>query len=115
MTSQQNKFGISLSDNAAKRINYLTSKEEDRDKKLRISVIGGGCSGFQYKYEFINKIEKDDTVIENSGAIVVIDEVSAELIKGSELDYIETLGFEHFQIKNPQAASRCGCGNSFSI
>lgn len=115
MSISQNKYNIAITDNAAKRINFLTSQEEDKGKKLRVSVIGGGCSGFQYKYEFVEESEQDDAVIQKTGATVLIDEISADLIKDSVIDYVETLGFEHFKITNPKAASRCGCGNSFSI
>lgn len=111
----QNKYNISITDNAAKRINFLTSQEEDKGKKLRVSVIGGGCSGFQYKYELVSESEKDDTIIQKAGATALIDQVSADMVKNCTIDYVETLGFEHFQITNPKAASRCGCGNSFSI
>jgi len=115
MSKTENKHNITLSDSAAERIGYLSSQDDDRGKKLRISVIGGGCSGFQYKYDFVDTSEKDDIIIEKGGATVLIDEISADLIKNSQINYVQTLGFEHFEIKNPNAASRCGCGNSFSI
>jgi len=115
MSKTENKHNITLSDSAAERIGYLSSQDDDRGKKLRISVIGGGCSGFQYKYDFVDTSEKDDIIIEKGGATVLIDEISADIIKNSQINYVQTLGFEHFEIKNPNAASRCGCGNSFSI
>jgi len=115
MSKTENKHNITLSDSAAERIGYLSSQGDDRGKKLRISVIGGGCSGFQYKYDFVDNTEKEDIIIEKNGATVLIDEISADLIKNSQINYVQTLGFEHFEIKNPNAASRCGCGNSFSI
>ncbi|MEQ9115833.1 MAG: iron-sulfur cluster assembly accessory protein [Rickettsiales bacterium] len=115
MSSIENKHNITLSDSAAQRIGYLSSQEEDKGKKLRISVIGGGCSGFQYKYEFVASTDKDDLVIHKDKATVVIDQTSADLINNSEINYVQTLGFEHFEIRNPNAASKCGCGNSFSI
>ncbi len=115
MASEQKNFEISLSESAAKRISFLTQQGEDKGKKLRISVLGGGCSGFQYKYELVDTIESDDIIIKNDGATLIIDQVSADLLKGSVVNYIESLGFAHFEIKNPNAASKCGCGNSFSI
>lgn len=115
MDSTENKHNISISDSAAARIAFLSSQEEDKGKKLRISVEGGGCSGFQYKYEFVTDSEKGDLVLHKDGATVVIDEVSAEMIQNSQVNYVQSLGFEHFEIKNPNAASKCGCGNSFSI
>ncbi len=104
-----------ISDNAAKRIAFLAAQEPFADAKLRIAVDGGGCSGFQYKYEFTSETGASDVVIERAGAKVVIDEISLPFIQGSMIDYIETLGAAHFEIKNPNASARCGCGNSFSV
>lgn len=107
---------FSLSENAIKRIAYLISKRNDPSIKLRISVEGGGCSGFQYRYNFVQEqATSDDLYIEKDGAKVLIDSSSLELIKGSTLDYSESLDGAYFQIKNPTASSGCGCGNSFSI
>jgi iron-sulfur cluster insertion protein len=115
MDSTENKHNISISDSAADRIAFLSSQEEDKGKKLRISVEGGGCSGFQYKYEFVTETQDGDLILTKNNATVIIDDVSAEMIQNSEINYVQTLGFEHFEIKNPNAASKCGCGNSFSI
>ncbi len=104
---------ITVSDNAASKINELTSKES-LNKKLRISVNAGGCSGFQYQYDFVQNNNSDDLVLEKNGAIILIDSISAEFMKNSTIDYIETLGSAEFLIKNPNATSKCGCGNSFS-
>lgn len=105
-----------LSQSASKRISFLISKRDNNEVKLRISVEGGGCSGFQYKYEFVtDKVSDDDLYIEQDGARVLIDSVSLELVKGSTLDFNEDLNGSFFQIKNPVAASGCGCGNSFSV
>jgi iron-sulfur cluster insertion protein len=107
---------FSLSDSACKRIAYLIAKRNDSQVKLRISVEGGGCSGFQYRYNFVNDTPTaDDLYIEQAGAKVLIDNTSLELIKGSMLDFTEDLNGAYFQMKNPIAASGCGCGNSFSI
>jgi iron-sulfur cluster insertion protein len=108
---------IYISDNAAKRINQLLSEEDSNIKLvLRISVEGGGCAGFQYKYEFVNdQVSEDDHVFKKNDAVVVIDSMSLELIKGSIVDYVEELGSAYFEIKNPNAKIGCGCGNSFSL
>ncbi|HCR86298.1 MAG TPA: iron-sulfur cluster assembly accessory protein [Alphaproteobacteria bacterium] len=107
-------MNIQISDNAAKRILKLL-KDEPANSRLRIAVEGGGCNGFQYKFDFDTNKAEDDIIIKNGGAEVLLDSTSAELIAGSILDYIETLGYAHFEIKNPQAQSSCGCGNSFSV
>lgn len=107
---------FSLSTNASKRIAFLISKRNDPQIKLRISIEGGGCSGFKYNYNFVtDNATKEDLYIEQDGAKVLIDLVSLELIKGSILDFTEDLNGSYFQMKNPIAASGCGCGNSFSI
>jgi iron-sulfur cluster insertion protein len=107
-------YNIEISDSAAKRIAWLLSKESQADSKLRIAVDGGGCNGFQYKFDFVTETESDDVVLEKDGAKLVIDTVSLDMLSGSIVDYVETLGAAHFEIKNPQAKSSCGCGNSFS-
>lgn len=103
-----------ITENAAKRINELRQKEP-QDAKFRISVNGGGCSGFQYNFEFVASKGNDDNIFEKNGAIVVIDEMSMGFLLGSKLDYVETLGSAGFEIKNPLATATCGCGNSFSV
>jgi iron-sulfur cluster insertion protein len=111
---QEKKFKIS--DNAAKRIAFLLTKEPE-NSKLRISVSAGGCSGFMYQYNFVtDEINtEEDIFIEKLGALVLVDKVSIEFLDDSELDFIENLGGSYFDIKNPNAASKCGCGNSFSL
>jgi iron-sulfur cluster insertion protein len=111
-----NTKNFSISDNAAKRISFLMSKDGKKNVMLRISVDGGGCSGFQYKYEFTNEPPADDDLIfENKESKVVIDKMSLEFIEGAQVDYIEELGAAYFSIKNPNASNSCGCGNSFSV
>jgi len=106
---------FSLTESAAKRIEFLLSKRSN-NAKLRVSVEGGGCSGFQYRYNFVeDEATLDDLYIEQNGARVLIDLVSLELIKGSLLDYSEDLNGAYFQIKNPMAVAGCGCGNSFTV
>lgn len=104
-----------ISDNAAAKILALLSAEANQNQRLRISVSGGGCSGFQYHFLFDEEKLDEDLVFEHQGAQVIIDEVSLRLLKGSILDYVEDLSSASFVLKNPNAASSCGCGNSFSV
>ncbi len=106
---------VSLSANAAKRVAWLLEQEGKPDLMLRVSVSGGGCSGFQYGFSFDDTVNPDDRTFERDGVRAVIDEVSLELLAGSEIDYVEELVGASFQVKNPNAASSCGCGASFSI
>lgn len=105
---------FSVSDSAAKRIAFLASKEA-KPVMMRVAVLGGGCSGFQYNFSFEQQRNEDDLVIERNGASVLVDATSLELLKGSELDYVEEMVGAAFQVKNPNATSSCGCGNSFSV
>ena len=102
-----------VTNNAAKKIIEL-SKKKDK-KMLRISVTGGGCQGFQYNLDMENKSEKKDIIIKKNNALVVIDQNSLNLIKGSEIDFVEDLIGSRFKIDNPKATSSCGCGTSFSL
>jgi len=106
---------IVITDNAARRIAALKAQEEAGDAFLRIAVSGGGCSGFQYGLTFDEETNPDDLVFEHGGVRVVVDEVSLDLLNGAEIDFVEDLMGASFQIRNPNAASSCGCGNSFSI
>jgi iron-sulfur cluster insertion protein len=106
---------ITISDSAARRIAALKAQEAAEGAFLRIAVSGGGCSGFQYGLSFDEETSPDDVVFEHGGIRVVVDDVSLELLNGSEVDFVEDLMGASFQIKNPNAASSCGCGNSFSI
>lgn len=100
-----------ITDNAAARITELC----DKGVYFRISVNGGGCSGFQYEFDYkASKAEKDIEFTYN-GATVLVDEISIELIGGAQLDYSEDLGGARFEIKNPNATAKCGCGKSFGI
>ena len=87
----------------------------DNSKYFRITVLGGGCAGFQYKFEFENSKKIDDLLIKTDKIIVLIDDTSLNLIKGSQIDYVNDLIGSSFKINNPQASSSCGCGTSFSI
>lgn len=106
---------VELTDSAARQIAKILSQEEHRGLMLRVSVSGGGCAGFQYGFTFDDTRSEGDTVIERDGAVVLIDEVSADMLNGSKIDYTEDLIGASFSIKNPQAKSSCGCGNSFSV
>ena len=106
---------VSLSASAAKRVAWLLDQEEQPGLMLRVSVSGGGCSGFQYGFSLDDTVNPDDRTFERDGVTAVIDEVSLELLAGSEIDYVEELVGASFQVKNPNAASSCGCGASFSI
>ena len=113
--SQAETPPVTLSESAAKRIAFLRTQENSPGAKLRVSVSGGGCSGFSYGFEFDDQQNDDDTVIERNGVEVLIDEVSMMYLAGSEIDYVEDLMASAFAIKNPNASSSCGCGSSFSI
>jgi iron-sulfur cluster insertion protein len=104
-----------MSESAANRIAWLMNQEEHKGLMLRISVSGGGCSGFQYGFAFDDNVADGDKLFERNGAKVVVDETSLELLGGAEIDYVEDLVGASFQIKNPNATSSCGCGNSFAV
>jgi iron-sulfur cluster insertion protein len=106
---------VTVTDSAARRIAAIMASEGDATLKLRIAVSGGGCSGFQYGFTLDDSIHEDDRLFERGDAVVVIDETSLELLKGCEIDFVEDLGGASFQIRNPNAQSSCGCGNSFSV
>ena len=105
---------VTLSTSAVKRISAILSKSEGAPS-LRISVEGGGCSGFSYKYDLTGEREDDDFLIEQDGARVVIDQVSLAYLEGSVVDFVDDLMGQSFQIRNPNAVASCGCGTSFSI
>ncbi len=107
--------GIQITDSAAKRIAALKAAEGNDGLMLRVSVSGGGCSGFQYGFGLDDRTADEDLVFEENGVKVVVDEVSLQLVQGSRLDYVEELIGSYFKLENPQASSSCGCGSSFSI
>ena len=106
---------IILTDSAVRRIALLKRQEEAANAFLRIAVSGGGCSGFQYGFSFDEERHPDDVLFETDGVAVVVDDVSLDLLAGAEIDFVEDLMGASFQIRNPNAASSCGCGNSFAI
>lgn len=106
---------VTLSDRAAKRVSRILSKEVP-GTVLRISVAGGGCSGFQYEYNLVQEsAADDDLVLQKGDATVLIDALSLEFMGGSEIDFSDDLIGQSFQIKNPNAVASCGCGTSFAV
>ena len=105
---------MTLSPSAAARVAMIAAKQ-GKPAMLRLSVEGGGCSGFQYKFELAELPETDDLVVERDGVQLLVDAVSLDLLTGSEVDYVESLGGAAFKVTNPNAASGCGCGSSFAI
>ncbi|MDF3075715.1 MAG: Iron-sulfur cluster assembly accessory protein [Alphaproteobacteria bacterium] len=106
---------VIVTESAAKRIATLMSREGNPDLFLRVAVLGGGCSGFQYTFNFDDARTEDDLVIARDGAVVVIDSTSLDLLRGSQIDFVEDMVGSAFAVKNPNASSSCGCGNSFSV
>ncbi len=104
-----------LSDSAVKQIHKLASREERGGAMLRLKVLGGGCSGFQYKFDIAFDLQEKDILIERDGAKLVTDEASIPFLIDVQLDYIDELGGAYFKVNNPQAKSACGCGTSFSV
>jgi iron-sulfur cluster insertion protein len=105
---------IALTPAAAARVSSIAAKQ-GRAAILRLSVEGGGCSGFQYKFGFADAADPTDAVAETDGVQLVVDDVSLDLVRGCAVDYVESLGGALFQVSNPNAASGCGCGTSFAV
>ena len=105
---------ITLTPSAAARVAAVASKQ-GKPAILRLSVDGGGCSGFQYRFGFADAVEGDDAITETDGVRLVVDAISLDLVRGAAVDYVESLGGAAFRVTNPNAASGCGCGSSFAI
>ena len=105
--------GISISASAARRLNAILA--DQAGAALRISVKGGGCSGFQYAFDIETNRADDDLIATRDGATVLVDPVSLDLIRGSELDFVDDLMGQSFRVKNPNAVASCGCGVSFAV
>lgn len=105
---------LTLTPAAAKRVAWIAEKQS-KPAILRLSVEGGGCSGFQYKFDLSQDTESDDSVSETDGVKLVVDPISLDLVSGSVVDFVESLGGAAFKVENPQAAAGCGCGSSFGI
>jgi iron-sulfur cluster assembly accessory protein len=109
-------MSIIVTDNAFKRVAELIVLE-NAPSALRITVDGGGCSGFIYNYTFISlsDVESDDYIVEKDGTKIIFDSISKQFMLGCIVDFVEELGSSYFAIKNPNAKTKCGCGNSFSV
>jgi iron-sulfur cluster insertion protein len=105
---------IDLTSSAAARVAAIAAKQA-KPAILRLSVEGGGCSGFQYKFGLADSVEADDSVATRDGVRLIVDSISLDLVQGAAVDYVESLGGSAFRVTNPNAASGCGCGSSFSV
>jgi iron-sulfur cluster insertion protein len=105
---------IQLLPNAARRVAEI-AKKLGKLPILRLSVEGGGCSGFQYRFGLADAVERDDVIADADGAQLVVDSVSLDLVRGSAVDFVESLGGKSFQVTNPLAQAGCGCGSSFAV
>lgn len=110
-----NPSSINLTARAARKVQELVTEEENEALKLRVFITGGGCSGFQYGFSFDELAAEDDTAIESDGVTLLVDPMSFQYLAGSEVDYTEGLEGSRFVVNNPNAATTCGCGASFSI
>ena len=122
MESQTNTTGnaappppIVFTDAAANKVSELIEEEDNPELKLRVFISGGGCSGFQYGFTFDEKIEEGDSQVTNQGVTLVVDPMSVQYLMGAEIDYKEDLQGAQFIIRNPNAATTCGCGSSFTV
>ncbi len=106
---------IEFSDRAAAKVRALITAEGDDSLRLRVFVTGGGCNGFSYGFTFDDDVAEDDALVENEGVSMVVDAMSYPYLEGAQVDYVEDLSGSQFVVTNPNAASTCGCGNSFSI
>ncbi len=106
---------IIFSDRAADKVKALIAAEGDDALRLRVFITGGGCNGFSYGFTFDEDVADDDAVIENDGVSMVVDAMSYPYLEGAQVDYVEDLSGSQFVVTNPNAASTCGCGNSFSL
>jgi iron-sulfur cluster assembly accessory protein len=105
---------ITLTPSAAARVAAI-AKRQGKPPILRLAVDGGGCAGFQYRFGLADAVEAGDTTALQDGVTLVVDEISLDLVRGSAVDFVESLGGAAFQVTNPNAASGCGCGTSFSV
>lgn len=107
--------GVAFTDAAARKVQELILEEGDPGLMLRVYISGGGCSGFQYGFTFDENRAEDDIAVQNEGVTLLVDPLSFQYLMGAEVDYSETLQGAQFVIKNPNAATTCGCGSSFSV
>ncbi len=104
-----------FTENAARKVQSLIDEEGNPELKLRVFITGGGCSGFQYGFMFEEEAQPDDTAVERSGVTLLVDPMSIQYLEGAEIDYKEDVSGAQFVIRNPNAATTCGCGSSFSV
>ena len=107
-------MNVTLTSAAARRVDWIAQRQ-GKPPILRLSVEGGGCSGFQYRFDLAEGADNDDSVSETDGVRLVVDPVSLDLVAGSTVDFVESLGGAAFKVENPNAAAGCGCGSSFGI
>ena len=105
---------ITLTENAAKRVAWIAERQS-KPAILRLAVDGGGCAGFTYKFELAEAADAEDAIVETVGVKLIVDPISLDLVRGSAVDFVENMGGSSFQVTNPNAASGCGCGSSFSV
>lgn len=115
VTVEASHPSIRFTQKAAARVKALSAETNSDGLMLRVYIEGGGCSGFQYGFEFEKDLQDDDTVVENSGVKLVIDPLSLQYLTGASIDYLEDLQGSRFVVSNPNASSTCGCGSSFSV
>lgn len=106
---------VKFTDSAALKVKSLIEEEGNDALKLRAYITGGGCSGFQYGFTFDEETKEDDFQVENQGVTLLIDSMSFQYLVNAEIDYVTDTEGEHFVIRNPNAKTTCGCGNSFSV
>lgn len=106
---------VHLTPSAAERVSQLIEMEGKPALRFRIAITGGGCSGFSYNFSLDDAVGEDDLVFDQHGVQVIVDRLSLELVNGSEIDFVEDLMGASFKVSNPNAASSCGCGSSFSV
>jgi iron-sulfur cluster insertion protein len=115
MSEVEQQDEVIFTDAAANKVRALLDEEDDASQKLRVFVTGGGCSGFQYGFKFDTAVEPDDTVVVKNGVTLLVDAMSVQYLSGAEIDYRESVEGAQFVIRNPNASTTCGCGNSFSV
>jgi iron-sulfur cluster insertion protein len=106
---------LQLTERAVHKVHNLITEEGNDELKLRVFVTGGGCSGFQYGFTFDELVAEDDTQVEKNGVVVLVDPMSYQYLAGAEVDYTDGLEGSRFIVTNPNAATTCGCGSSFSV
>tara|TARA_B100000073_G_scaffold288717_1_gene250890 strand:+ start:149 stop:496 length:348 start_codon:yes stop_codon:yes gene_type:complete len=115
MNKIDNKTPLEITERACNQVKSLIKQEDNANLMLRLSVSGGGCSGFSYSFSLDDKHEEQDIIIKAHGISLVIDNMSAELLNGSVVDYVDDLLASSFRVSNPNASSTCGCGTSFAM